>query len=111
MVLLFIVVQVIVASIVVAVLNHKLKKELIEAALENLHVNISSETQGEIVVISAAEVDPQIQARIENIIKRKTNAVTIRFEIDAGIKSGLIIYIGKIVLDFSLANRLKKLTS
>ncbi len=110
LIFLFIIVQIIVAWIVVVVLNNKLKKELIEAALENLHANLSSATQGEVLVISVGEIDPQLRARIESIIKRKASAASVRFESDAGIKSGLIIHIGTIVLDFSLADRLKKLT-
>ncbi len=110
-VIIFIVVQVIVAGIVVVVLNNKLKKELIEAALENLHSNITSQTQGEIRIISAHELDPQLQARIIGIVKRKTSAATVVFSLDQGIKSGLIIHADTLVLDFSLANRLKALTT
>lgn len=106
----FVIVQIIVAGIVIVVLNQKLKKELIEAALENLQANISSQTQGEIILISANEIDALLRARIENIIKRKLERPVVTYQIDPQIKSGLIIKIDTMVLDFSLANRLKSLS-
>ena len=111
MIVVFVVGQVSVAFAVVMFLKNKLRVELIEAALENLQSNISSQTKGEVVVISAQELDPIIRGRIENIVKRKSDGAILRFETDASLKSGLIIHAGEITLDFSLANRMKSLKS
>lgn len=111
LVLIFIVVQIIVAGIVIAVLNNKLKKELIEAALENLQANLPSATHAQVRVISAAELDAPIKARIENMMKRKAPNASVLFETDLVLKSGLVIHVGDMVLDFSLSERLKKLVA
>lgn len=111
MIVVFVVGQIIVAVSVVMFLNHKLKAELVEAALENLQSNISSQTKGEIVVVSAQEIAPIVRGRIESIVKRKTDGAVLRFETDETIKSGLVIRIGENVLDFSFVNRMKNLRS
>lgn len=111
LILIFIVVQVVVAGIVIFVLTAKLKKELIEAATENLNNNLSANVSGDIVVISADPLEGEMRARIESIVKRKAPTAALRFDVDKSLKSGVIIHIGQIILDFSLANRLKKLTS
>lgn len=103
----FIMVQVIVASVVIYGLKRRLDRELIEAAIEKLSVIKGSDEQGLIVVTSQINLKESWRFSIERIIKHKFSSAEIIFKQDPLLKGGIIINAFGQTLDFSIANRLK----
>ena len=63
-----------------------------------------------VVVTSAVELDPEIAKRIGSEIEEQTgNKVELQSRVDPDILGGLVVQVGNMVLDTSIANRLEKL--
>jgi len=58
-------------------------------------------------VSSASTVSDEFQRQLESIRKRKFIQAKFDFQEDAGLKGGVVIAIGDVLLDFSLRSRLK----
>lgn len=107
--IIFVCVQLVIAAIVVVVLKGKLDKELIDAAIEQLVVLNGSDAQGSVRVVSSAVLQVSWRRHIEAAIKRKFPAVDVEFQEDVALKGGVVIKLPGQTLDFSLADRLKKI--
>ena len=63
-----------------------------------------------VTVTSAVELDPEIAQRIGAEIEQQTgNTVELESKVDPDILGGLVVQVGNMVLDTSIANRLEKL--
>src|ERR1700733_8195173 len=99
--------QCVIAVIVIFVLKRLLDKELMRAALEKFEsCKISSDIK-EITILSASKVDDKLQSQFESIRKRKFAQTKLNFQENAGLKGGVVIALGDLLLDFSLSSRLQ----
>ena len=63
-----------------------------------------------VTVTSAVELDPEVARRIGSEIEQQTgNTVELQSKVDPDILGGLVVQVGNMVLDTSIANRLEKL--
>jgi F0F1-type ATP synthase delta subunit len=99
--------QCIIAGIVIFVLKRLLEKELFENALEKLHS--AKEMTSPITVITANNINIQNKSRIESLLKRKIENVSINFSQDQALKGGIILKWAQGAIDCSLSERLKHL--
>ena len=92
---------------VIFVLKRLLDKELMKAALEKFESCKTSPDINEIVVRSASSINDEFKDHLESIRKRKFAQANLNFQEDAELKGGVVIAIGDLLLDFSLASRLQ----
>jgi len=100
-------VQGVFAVVVVLVLKRLLDKELMKAALEKFESCKASTDIKEITVLSASILSVEFQRQLESVRKRKFVQAKLNFKKDAGLKGGLAIALGDVLLDFSLGSRLQ----
>src|SRR4051794_8865653 len=63
-----------------------------------------------VTVTSAVELDPEIARRIGSEIEEQTgNTIELQTKVDPDVLGGLVVQVGNVVLDTSIANRLEKL--
>jgi F0F1-type ATP synthase delta subunit len=105
----FFLAQGLVAAAVIFVLKRVLDKELMKAALEQLESGQIPSATGEIVVRFSAPVSDEFKNHLESIRRRRFTGAKVDFRRDAGLKGGVVIEAGEILLDFSLAGRLRDL--
>lgn len=110
-IIIFVLVQLMVAGVVVVVLKHLLNKELIEAALEKLEFFKPAQGSSLIMVSLGRAMDDELGARFESLRRRRFAEFKIEFKQDKSLKGGVIVIIGNDVLDFSLNTRLKNFWS
>ncbi len=101
--------QLVVGAVIVYVLKRLLVKELFAAALEKLQNIPAAQEVGAVKVTAHGPLDAQKRTQIEVIIQRKFPELKIDFQEDLGIKGGIVIELGNMRLDYSLADRLKRL--
>ena len=103
--LVLIVFQCAIAAGVVFFLKRRLDRELMEGALEKLYSVVPA--SGQVIVKCAGPLSPEVQSRIQSMVRRKSTEVKVIVQEDPALKGGLVIEIPGQVIDFSLANRLK----
>jgi F0F1-type ATP synthase delta subunit len=99
------------AVVVILVLKRLLDKELMNAALEKFESCKSSSEVIEITVLSASRMNEEFKSRLESVRKRKFVQARLNFKEDPGLKGGLAIALGDVLLDFSLQSRLQNFWS
>ena len=104
--LILILVQCVFAGVVIFVLKKLLDKELMMAALEKFESCKASSDIKEITVHTASKVNDDLQRKLESIRKRKFVQAKLDFKENTGLKGGVVIALGDILLDFSLSSRL-----
>jgi len=103
--------QCVFAVAVIFVLKRLLDKELMDAAFEKFESCKTSSDIKEIDVYSASRVNDEFKAHLESIRKRKMPEANLNFQENAGLKGGIVIKVGELLLDFSLSSRLQNFWS
>jgi len=96
---------------VVFVLKKLLDRELMMAALEKFESCKASLEIKEISVYSASRISDKYKGQIEMIRQRKFDQAKLDYLENAELKGGVVITLGDLLLDFSLATRLQNFWS
>jgi F0F1-type ATP synthase delta subunit len=107
--IIFVALQAVVILIVILVLRHLLKQELMQAAFEQLQGMPSVGNEQALIITSGTPLEEQVRKRIETMLRRKSPQAKIVFEQNAALQGGLVIAHDTATYDFSLSGRLKKL--
>jgi F0F1-type ATP synthase delta subunit len=102
------IVQVVFIGIIVLVLRKVLDGILIENAVKHFETMKTDENLRkipEIVVLSSHGLSSAIQNRIQRAVKRNFEAPKVVHKIDKSLKGGIIINLGKSIIDGSLITR------
>ncbi len=101
--------QVFVALLIIFGLWELLKRELIQAALQDLeHLDSRDEVMSVDVVISTG-LSPSDEQRLYRGLKKKFPAAKIALTLNKGIRGGMVIYTEGLLIDQSCLTRVKHL--
>jgi len=103
--------QCVLVGIVIFVLKRLLDKELVQAALEGFESCKAPSDIKEIDVFSASRISDELKSHLESVRQCRFVQANLNFKENADLRGGLIIALGDIVLDFSLASRLENFWS
>ena len=81
------------------------------SALEKFESCKASPDIKEITVRSASTINDEFKSRLESIRKRKFIQAKLNFQDDVGLKGGVVIVMGDLLLDFSLSSRMQNFWS
>ena len=107
----FILGQCVFALIVVFVLKKMLDKELMRAALEKFESCKASLEIKEIDIYLATAMNEEFMSHLEVIRKNKFAQARVNVQRNPDLKGGIVIKLGDLLLDFSLASRLQNFWS
>jgi len=104
--------QILVAAVVIFVLSRILHRQLEELAIKKLdYLKLDAEESKieTLTLIAPGKISLSVQNKIAHVCQRKFGRpLTFVLKTDKTLKSGLVIVLKKITIDFSLVGRLKE---